>query len=207
MKPMRSAALGLAGCLLAGAPAALAGEAASAPDAVAATPQVREAFRPVATGSVMHIQSGMTCHGGGDSLRLARVQVFGPRALGEDVGCDYSYPGGAITVVAMRSPGLPAAALADAVVARIRTQNPGAQPASPPAIPPARTLVSPQTASFLVDAGGRPTITSVWLAVERDWVVEVRASYGAERRDEPELVAAILSLAARESIIKAAVTH
>lgn len=207
MKPSWCAAFGLAGCLLAWAPGASAAEAASAPADISASPQVREAFRPVDSGTVVHIQSGMTCHGGGESLRLASVQVFGPRALGEDVGCDYRLPGGTITVVAMRSPGLPAATLAAAVVARIRTENPGARPASPPSTPQARSLVSPQTASFLVETGGRPAITSVWLAVERDWVVEVRASYRPERRDEPELVAAILSLAARESILKAAVTR
>lgn len=194
----------LAGGALAWAAAAQAAEASSAPGDIPASPQVRQAFRPLDGGVVVHIQSGMACYLGGDSLQLASVQVFGASALGEAVGCDYSLPGGTLTLMAMRSPGLAAPDLTAVTIARIVAAHPEAQPTEPPAVPGARSMDSPSTASLLIDSGGRPAVTSVWIAVERDWVVQVRASYAAEARDRPELIAAFLSLAARQSIIKAA---
>jgi len=61
-------------------------------------------------------------------------------------------------------------------------------------------LYKPRAASFAVLYNSRPSITSVWISQEKDWLIEVRSAYLADSRHDPEFMAAMMSLFVQKTI-------
>jgi hypothetical protein len=150
------------------------------------------AFTVKPSGVVIHTQSGMACVPGAEKMRLTGLLVNGDTAVGADVGCDYVIPDGKISVFAMRARGRTLQTLAAAAAAAIGRTFPNARQAAPgPLTATYPGLSTPMAGSFSVTVGGKPAISSVWLAEEGDWLIEERATYPAASRHDPELLAGI----------------
>jgi hypothetical protein len=155
-----------------------------------------QAFTVEPSGVVIHNQSGMACVPGAEKLRLMGLLVNSAA----DVGCDYVIPDGKISVFAMRAQGRTLQTLAAAAGVAIGKTFPGAQPVTGPLTATYPGLSTPMAGSFSVTVGGKPAITSVWLAKEGDWLIEERATYPAASRHDPELLASI-QLAMTQKVI------
>ena len=159
-----------------------------------------QVFRPGAPGSVVHIQSGMICVPGKDQIHLIRLLIGPVAQLGDDAGCDYAMSTGKTTVYATRLHGLTEQSQEPAIIAALKAAFPDTKPIAGPMVAIYPGLNKPHAASFTVTYNSRPSITSVWISQEKDWLIEVRSTYLAESHHDPEFMAAMLSLSVQKSI-------
>jgi hypothetical protein len=208
---LRLPAVALALLLIAGGRVALADDPASAvPDPtvqaqsqalVDRTAYGRDAFRVDAAGTIIHIQSGMACPHSSALLRLGRLEISTQVPIGDDVTCDYFAPdGGKTTIFATRRGATTRAFYFTDILAAIRQKYPDARPTTGPMVASLPELGKPLAAAFTITKNGRPYVTSVWVSEERDWLIEVRATYPPEPRHDPELLASMYVIAVQKSI-------
>jgi hypothetical protein len=168
---------------------------------IAAVPGGAAIFRAGPDGVVTHPQSGLTCVPGAQKMRLQRLIVTRTSPSGDEVGCDYALgAGGKLAVFVRPAGGRSLAAIVPDVFKAAARDFPDARPAAGPMIATYPGLTEPKAASFTVMSDGQASITSVWVSQERDWIVEVRATYPATSRHDPELFASMLSIGSQLSI-------
>ena len=192
----------LAGCAsaLAAAPEPDPARQARAQAIVDETPNGAAAFRANALGAIVHIQSGMTCLLGNDAWPLARLVVTPNVPAGDDVGCDYAARDGKITAFATRLGAQPFDGYVAGVIAAIKQVYPSAGAPEAVMILTEPGISKPHAVGFPVTIDGKRYMTSVWLAEENGWAIEVRATYPAEPRHDPESIAAGMTLLAQKTI-------
>lgn len=159
-----------------------------------------QVFRLGLLGSVVHIQSGMICVPGKEQLHLIRLVVGPIGQIGDDAGCDYVTATGKTTVFVTRLRGLTAQSQEAGIIAALKTAFPDAKLIAGPMIALYPGLSKPHAASFSCMYNSRPSITSVWISQEKDWLIEVRSTYLAEPRHDPEFMAAMMSLFVQKTI-------
>jgi hypothetical protein len=161
-------------------------------------------FRADPHGAAIHLQSGMVCVPGAQQMRLSRLFVGPTGAIGDDVGCDYVMPDGKTTVFATRLGTRTLQAATVDVARAIKLTFPDAQQISGPMVASYPGLQTPIAGSWSCTFNGKPSITSVWLVQGGDWLIEVRATYPAGERHDPELLASMAVINAQMSISKSA---
>jgi hypothetical protein len=157
-------------------------------------------FRVGDTGDVVHVQSGMTCPMGGPAMSLTKLFITAGRPPGDDVACDYVTPTGKTTIFATRLGAQTFSSATKGVFQAMRATFPGAKPAQGPMVATYSDLSAPVSGSLGVSQGGKDLITSVWMSQEHGWLVEVRATYPADSRHDPELLAAMSLVYAQKSV-------
>ena len=181
-----------------------AGQPATAQQLIQAVKGGSTVFRAEPSGAAVHIQSGMVCVPGAQQMRLSGLLVGPIGAIGDDVGCDYIVPDGKITVFATRLGTRTLQAAAVDVARVIKLAFPDAKQIGGPMIASYPGLQTPIAGSWSFTSDGKPSITSVWLGRGGDWLIEVRATYPAGERHDPELLASVTLINAQMSIGKSA---
>jgi hypothetical protein len=156
------------------------------------------AFRAGAQGEVTHIQSGMICLPGSNSVRLAGLTLYlSGGAAGDDVSCGYAVPGGALTLYATRTADSAEQTMAGTIEI-LRAAFPDSEPTTLPRVAAGPGLTTPLVATLAIQGG--TTITSAWVARQGDWIVKVRATYPASMRDDAELTAGVMELLGQRTV-------
>ena len=161
-------------------------------------------FRVNPAGGVIHVQSGMSCVLGSKDLSLTKLIIVSGAKPGDDVACDYATPSGKTTIFATRLNGRNLSTVAADIFEAMKATYPNAKLIDGPLVASYPKLRDPITASIEISGPDGKLVSSAWISEDQGWIVEVRATYPATDRHDPELFAAISSVNARISINKQA---